>query len=150
MQIHRPHTLKEALEMMAAGNGSTPTPIAGGTDLLVSWPIREKDGMNFLDLSPLRHELHHMRLDKTHLDLGALTTYWDVISVAALAAEFPLLAEAGKQVGAIQIQTRGTWAGNIGNGSPAADGVPAMMAYDAEVVLASTAGTRTVALCDYW
>ncbi|MCA9253997.1 MAG: FAD binding domain-containing protein, partial [Phycisphaerales bacterium] len=69
---------------------------------------------------------------------------------AEAARAFPLLVEAGRQVGAIQIQTRGTWAGNIGNGSPAADGVPVLMAYDARVVLASATGRREVALDAYF
>ncbi|MGH7565571.1 MAG: FAD binding domain-containing protein, partial [Gemmatimonadota bacterium] len=51
-----------------------------------------------------------------------------------------------RQVGAIQIQSRGTWAGNVANGSPAADGVPVLMAYDAVVVLASRVARREVAL----
>ena len=58
--------------------------------------------------------------------------------------------DAARQVGAIQIQSRGTWAGNIANASPAADGVPVLMAYDATVVLASTAGTRDVPLADFY
>src|SRR5712692_10825157 len=53
---------------------------------------------------------------------------------------------APRQVWAIQIQARGTWAGNIVNGSPAADGVPVLMAYDAVVVLESVAGREEVPL----
>jgi CO/xanthine dehydrogenase FAD-binding subunit len=64
-----------------------------------------------------------------------------VIRDRRAAAEFPLLVAAAREVGAVQIQARGTWAGNIVNASPAADGVPALMAYDAVVVLESRAGT---------
>ncbi len=74
--------------------------------------------------------------------LGALTTYWDVIRDQRVGEEFPLLGEAARQVGAIQIQTRGTWAGNIVNASPAADGVPVLMAYDAIVVLQGRDGRK--------
>ncbi len=55
---------------------------------------------------------------------------------------FPLLVAAARQVGAVQIQARGTWGGNIANASPAADGVPVLMAYDAVVVLESATGGR--------
>src|SRR5213076_926249 len=75
-----------------------------------------------------------------------LTTYWDVIRDARAAQEFPLLGNAARQVGAIQIQARGTWAGNIVNASPAADGVPVLMAYDAVVVLESRRGREQVPL----
>lgn len=125
-------------------------PIAGGTDVCVSWHAREKDDWRLLDMSRLATVLRYIRMDDDWLELGALTTYWDVIRHEAAAKAFPLLVEAGRQVGAIQIQTRGTWAGNIGNGSPAADGVPVLMAYDAQVVLASQAGRREVALDSYY
>ena len=51
-----------------------------------------------------------------------------------------MLALAAREVGALAIQSRGTWAGNIANASPAADGVPALMAYDAELELRSRSG----------
>src|SRR5437879_5978257 len=121
------------------------TPIAGGTDLLVSWHHRAKDDLALLDLSRLR-DLADFRLHETELVLGALTTYWQVMTARDVCAAFPLLREAASQVGAIQIQTRGTWAGNIANASPAADGVPVMMAYDATVVLRSRDGTREIPL----
>src|SRR5213079_3442717 len=80
------------------------------------------------------------------LVLGGLTTYWDVIRDERTREEFPLLVDAARQVGAIQIQARGTWAGNIVNASPAADGVPVLMAYDAVVVLESWRGREEVPL----
>ncbi len=148
MQVHRPYTLHDALALMAAT--PTPTPIAGGTDLLVSWHHKPKEKLALLDLSQLGGELAAMRLTADTLELGALTTYWDVIASPEVSRAFPLLAEAARQVGAMQIQTRGTWAGNIGNGSPAADGVPVLMAYDATVVLQSTRGRREVQLDGYY
>jgi CO/xanthine dehydrogenase FAD-binding subunit len=59
---------------------------------------------------------------------------------------FPMLAAAAREVGVLAIQSRGTWAGNIANASPAADGVPALMAHDAEIELTSRKGSRRVAL----
>jgi len=53
-------------------------------------------------------------------------------------------------VGALAVQSRGTWAGNIANASPAADGVPALMAYDAEVELSSRRGRRSVPLFKFY
>lgn len=148
MRVLTPHCLSEALDLLAGD--ATLKPVAGGTDLLVSWPHRPKDNLSLLDLSRLHAELAPMRMTDGHLELGALTTYWDVITYAPIAGEFPLLIDAARQVGAIQIQTRGTWAGNVANASPAADGVPVMIAYDAEVVLGSRRGRRTVPLCDYY
>ncbi len=148
MQVLRPATLDEALGLMQRPD-ARPQPIAGGTDLLVSWHHRVKEGLRLMDLSRIG-ALRAFRLTDDSLELGALTTYWDVITSEDVARAFPLLEQAARQVGAVQIQTRGTWAGNIGNGSPAADGVPVLMAYDATVTLASARGQREVALCDYW
>jgi CO/xanthine dehydrogenase FAD-binding subunit len=126
--------------------GGKVMPFAGGTDLMVDWHLRNKEDWSLLDLSGLRDELGRSSLTDESVELGALTTYWDVIQSPDITEAFPLLVAAARQVGAIQIQTRGTWAGNIANGSPAADGVPVLMAYDAVVELASTSGTREVAL----
>ena len=149
MQVRTPTTLDEALEMLADA-GEPLTPIAGATDLLVSWHDQLKDDLSLLDLTWLRDQLGVLRLTPDFLELGALTTYWDVIASPEVTAAFPLLAEAARLVGAIQIQARGTWAGNIGNGSPAADGVLVLMAYDARVILRSLAGQTGVPLDEYY
>ena len=145
MSVLLPGTRREALELLARSNGAA-LPMAGGTDLLVHWPQRQEEhDRTYVDLSGLAG-LRPLEWTPEALVLGGLTTYWDVIRDASAAREFPLLAEAGRQVGAIQIQARGTWAGNIVNASPAADGVPVLMAYDAVVVLESVAGTEEVPL----
>lgn len=121
-------------------------PVAGGTDVLVHWPERlELRDRTYIDLGRLR-ELRYARLEDGWLELGALATYWDLQQDARIAVEFPLLVDAARVVGAIQIQARGTWAGNVANASPAADGVPALMALGAIVVLASAEGRREVPL----
>ncbi|HYT82253.1 MAG TPA: FAD binding domain-containing protein, partial [Gemmatimonadales bacterium] len=138
-------TLRDALAQLADGSAA-PVPVAGGTDLLVHWPLRlaERE-RTYLDLSKLA-ELKPLRWTADALVLGGLTTYWDVLSDHRVWEEFPLLVAAARQVGAVQIQSRGTWAGNIVNASPAADGVPVLMAYDAVVVLESVRGLEEVPL----
>jgi CO/xanthine dehydrogenase FAD-binding subunit len=124
--------------------------MAGGTDLLVHWPDHpELHEHTYLDLSGL-DELRSHRWTDDELVLGGLTTYWDLIEDHRTRQDLPLLVDAARQVGAIQIQTRGTWAGNIVNGSPAADGVPVLMAYDAIVVLESGRGRVDVPLSEFY
>ena len=144
-----PTTLDEACAMMGEHAGDL-VPMAGATDLLVHWPMRlaERE-RTYLDLSRVR-ALRGIAWSDEALTLGAMTTYADVLGDARAGKEFGLLHEAARQVGAIQIQSRGTWAGNIANGSPAADGVPVLMAYDATVTLASRGGTRRVAMSEYY
>jgi len=139
-----PDTLPQALELLSQ-NGDA-VPMAGGTDLMVHWHVRpEAHQHTFVDLSRLE-ALKPLSWTADMLVLGGLTTYWDVIRDERTREEFPLLVDAARQVGAIQIQARGTWAGNIVNASPAADGVPVLMAYDAVVVLESRRGREQVPL----
>lgn len=148
MRLLVPDSRRRALALLA----ETPDaiPVAGGTDLLVFWPTRlAEHERTYLDLSPL-HDLEGVRWEEGELVLGGLTTYWDVIRDARVTRELPLLVEAARQVGAVQIQARGTWAGNIVNASPAADGVPVLMAYGAVVVLDSVRGRREIPLSDFY
>ncbi len=147
MQVHLAASFEEALRIKQAQPDVVP--IAGGTDLLVHWPAAHAlHERSWLDLSALE-ELRAIRFEGDTVELGALVTYWDVIQDERFTA-LPLLSRAALTVGAVQIQTRGTWAGNVANASPAADGVPVLMAYDAEVVLASASGRRTVLLADFY
>jgi xanthine dehydrogenase small subunit len=148
MKVYRPTSLDEALELLAAD--PAPTPIAGGTDLMVSWPSRPQSHHAMVDLSRLNGDMRQMHLEPERLTIGGGVTYWDVLRSTEIGQAFPLLHEAARQVGAVQIQTRGTWAGNIANGSPAADGVPVLMAYDAEVTLAGCDATITIPLDQYY
>lgn len=144
MTVLTPANTREALKQLSQEQAAIP--MNGGTDLLVHWPVRlEEHGRTYMDLSRLL-ELKPLRWSEDELVLGGLTTYWDVILDRRAWDEFPLLVAAARQVGAVQIQARGTWAGNIVNASPAADGVPVLMAYDARVVLESAAGREEVPL----
>ena len=145
MRIVTPETLDDALTMLA--DDPALTPIAGGTDLLVHWPGNlDAKARDYLDLSRLRESQSAIRWEDDRVMLGALTTYWDVVTDKRFREEFPILIEAARQVGAVQIQTRGTWAGNIVNASPVADGVPALMACGADVELRSASGPETIPL----
>jgi carbon-monoxide dehydrogenase small subunit/xanthine dehydrogenase small subunit len=128
----------------------TAIPLAGGTDIMVNWPQRlSAHQATYIDLSGVG-DLRSIRWTDDALVLGAMTTYWDVIEDAQIAGAFPMLLDAARQVGAVQIQSRGTWAGNIANASPAADGVPVLMAYDAIVVLESATGRDEVPLAEFY
>ena len=148
MRVLFPASLAEACTMLA--DEPDAVPLAGGTDLLVHWPARNAaHGTTYLDLCRVA-ELRTHRWTEDALIIGGTTTYWDLIRDPRTARELPLLVDAGRQVGAVQIQSRGTWAGNIVNASPAADGVPVLMACDATVALVSAAGRDDVPLDDFY
>jgi xanthine dehydrogenase small subunit len=148
LEVLRPRSLKEALVMLR--DEGPLTPLSGGTDLFVglnAGVVRER---RFLDLWRL-DELRGIHKDKKWLRLGALTTYSDCLRSKKVARALPILQDAAREVGGVQIQNRGTLAGNIGNGSPAGDSLPVLMAADAILLLRSKQdGEREVPLTDFY
>ena len=141
IELVRPASLTDALARLAAEPELRP--LAGGTDVMVLMAAGKLPWRRLLDLWPLG-ELRGIEVERNNVTLGALTTYSEVQEHALIRAELPLLVQAGSETGGPAIQNRGTIGGNIANASPAADTPPALMAYDAEVELASSAGRRWV------
>ncbi|MBM3485082.1 MAG: xanthine dehydrogenase family protein subunit M [Alphaproteobacteria bacterium] len=139
----RPTAVEEAVRAL----GERPLAIvAGGTDFYPARVGRVVDE-DVLDLSALA-ELRRIEDAGDHIRIGALVT-WSGLIAADLPAWFRTLKLAAREVGGIQVQNAGTIAGNICNASPAADGVPALIALDAAVELASARGTRRVPLTEF-
>lgn len=153
LEASRPTDLGAALALLGHDDGGPRwRPLAGGTDLLVELQHGRGDARRFLDLSGLRDELGGLRwLPDGGLEIGALCTYLELQRDARAQAELPALCAMARLVGAAQIQARGTLAGNVENGSPAADVAPVLLALDARVRLQSAArGVREVALDAYY
>jgi CO/xanthine dehydrogenase FAD-binding subunit len=142
-QYLQPSALDDALAALATRRW---TVLAGGTDFYaarVGRPVREA----ILDISRLV-PLRGIARDAGVWRIGALTTWTDVLR-QPLPALFGALQQAAREVGGVQTQNAGTVAGNLCNASPAADGVPALMALSAEVELASTRGLRRLPLTQF-
>jgi CO/xanthine dehydrogenase FAD-binding subunit len=95
-------------------------------------------------------ELRGIRVEGESLVLGALTTYTEVQRSELVREHLPVLAEVAATIGAAQIQNRGTLGGNIVNASPAGDTLPLLLATDAQIVLGSIRGRRSVAAMDFF
>jgi CO/xanthine dehydrogenase FAD-binding subunit len=139
----RPGTLDEALAALAETRA---TILSGGTDLFPALSFGPLRG-TVLDISALA-ELKGIRFADAFIDIGGRTTWSEIVS-AALPRGFDGLKAAAREIGGVQIQNQATVAGNICNASPAADGVAALMALDAEVTLASCSTARTLPLSDF-
>lgn len=144
-QFARPNNLDEALQLLTQPAGWRV--IAGGTDLLVQYEHRVKN-LSLLDISGLT-ELHEIQEDDEALHIGALVSYTDLIGSPAVQTWAPALVAAACEVGGPQIQNRGTLGGNLVNASPAADGVPPLYALEAQAVLRSLRGRRTLPVEDF-
>jgi CO/xanthine dehydrogenase FAD-binding subunit len=145
--IEVPHRLSDAYALLAPG---TTVPIAGGTDIMVRitgeiGPLPER----LLDLSRL-DALTGIALESGALVLGARTTYTEIRRSTLCREHVGALVEAAATVGAAQIQNRGTLGGNIANASPAGDTLPVLLAMDAEIVVGSHRGERTVPAAEFF
>lgn len=137
----RPATIDEASRFLAAGGMSV---LAGGTDL---YPVagRALTGA-VLDVTGLPGFSKIEMGDE--LRIGAAVS-WSSIAEAQLPPALRALQQAARQIGGRQVQNAGTIGGNLCNASPAADGVPPLLALDAEVELVSDAGPRRLPLHDF-
>jgi CO/xanthine dehydrogenase FAD-binding subunit len=146
LTLQRPASLEEALRLLRQ-DGSL-VPLAGGTDLYVQFNAGRTSATRFLDIWPL-DALRGIGVVGNVLRLGALNTYSEIIASPTARDWLPMLVDAARQVGSVQIHNRGTLGGNLGNASPAGDTLPVWAAADAVVVLRSLDGERRVPFLDF-
>jgi len=140
-------SLADALALLANEPGAW-TLIAGGTELMVAHAAGRLSAPRLMSLSTIR-ELSFIRVEPDWLSIGGGTTFGQIRRHATIASDSPLLAQAAAWIGSIANQNRATLAGNIVNGSPAADAPPALLVYDAEIELISQRGSRRVPYADF-
>lgn len=146
LDLRRARSLDEALQLM---RDDPRTPLAGATDLFVSLNFGTCRDRRFLDLWGVE-ELRGVEERGGRLSIGALTSFSALARSPLVARWLPMLVEAARLVGGVQIQNRGTLGGNIANGSPAGDSLPVLAAVDAELVLRSVESERRVPLTGFY
>jgi len=136
----RPRDLAEALAARAANPAWMV--LAGGTDLMVEAGHKpEPDGI--LDLWRLR-DLCGITVGSDAVTIGAGATWSEVERHPVIRERLAPLALAAREIGALQIQARGTLGGNVGTSSPVGDSLPTLLALDATLEVASARGRRRV------
>lgn len=144
----------ESLEMVCSvvaerhARGESTVLLAGGTDWVVEQEMRRPfdKGQTLplvVDISRL-DELRGISFTRGLLRVGAATTYLEMRRHPDILTRAPMLERMASELGAIQIQARGTLGGNLATASPAADGVAALAAYDATIVVRSVRGERKI------
>ncbi len=146
LDFRRAASLGEALGIM---RDDPRAPIAGATDLCVALHFGTTTARRFLDISKI-DALRAISVSGDTLVIGALASYSAIMRSPDVAARLPMLVTAAGQIGGVQIQNRGTLAGNVANASPAGDSLPVLAAADAVVVLASVDGVRRVPITAYY
>jgi|RhiMethySRZTD1v2_1073278.scaffolds.fasta_scaffold319030_2 carbon-monoxide dehydrogenase medium subunit len=148
IKLFRPHSLEEALSQRA-DYGRDALPIAGGQSLLVMLRNKLIDPKVLLDLEPLG-ELRDLQPRADGISIGAMTTFFDLISSADVQKASPILAQAAAKVGSTAIRNLGTIGGNLCHNEPGADLPPALLALNASVELRSRKDTRKVPLTEFF
>lgn len=124
--------------------------LAGGTDLIVNWKDMRQTPPQVADITAIP-QLNVLALDhQGNFHIGAAVPLADIIQHPYVVENLPVLSLAANTVGSNQIRQRATLAGNIANASPSADTVPALLALDAQIVLAAKQGTRTVQVAEFF
>jgi len=125
----RAGSVQEALALLNDPNHKN-RPLAGSTDLILL--LRRKPDIcdRVVDIS-LIPEMHHITRDGNDVIIGAACTFSEVISNPLIRETAPILAEACKTVGAVQIRNMGTIGGNVANAAACADSLPALVCLDA-------------------
>ncbi|MDE0050020.1 MAG: FAD binding domain-containing protein [Rhodospirillales bacterium] len=143
-----PETLEEALALLAE-HGEAAKVIAGGQSLVPMLNLRALHPAVLIDINRLSG-LDHVSLEGGQLRVGALARHKAVLESAAVADASPLMALAYPYVSHGPIRNRGTLCGNLCHNDPASEMPAVAVASDAEMVLQSTGGTRTVGAEDFF
>ncbi len=144
----QPATLDETLSLLDRHTGKARI-VAGGTDLLVELSRGVRTTSTLIDITRVQ-ELKYVREEDGLIRIGALATHNDVIASPACRVRALPLAQACWEVGAPQLRTRGTVAGNLVTASPANDTITPLVALGSEVVLSSRSGERVVPLSGFY
>lgn len=141
----RPATLAEAVAARAAHPDWLV--LAGATDAMVNAPHRAAPA-GIVDLWGLG-ELIGVRAGAGEIAIAAATPWRVIQQDAAVVAAIPILAAAAREIGALQIQVRGTIGGNVATSSPVGDSLPVLLALDAVVDVVSVRGERAIPYRDF-
>jgi carbon-monoxide dehydrogenase medium subunit len=140
MNYQSPRSVKEAVDLLAAGSGAAHV-LAGGTDLLVKLRSGFVAPELVVDVKAIP-QLRGITADANGFRIGAATSCAEIGEHNALGAAWPGVVEALQLIGSTQIQGRATLGGNLCNASPAADSVPALIAASAVCEIAGPGGER--------
>lgn len=141
MRYHTPKSFAEAATLAQAAPGTTRF-LAGGTDVLVQLRAGMVEPDDLIDLKHIPGVKDIARTSAGGWRIGIAVSGIELGAHAGLRADWPGVVEGMRLVGSTQVQGRATLAGNLCNGSPAADSVPGLIAAGATVEVTGPNGTR--------
>ena len=147
-EYHAPETLEEALALLAEF-GDEAKVLAGGQSLVPVLALRLARFGHLLDLNRIP-ALRYVAVADGITRIGAMTTQATIGGSQDVLSGVPLLARATAHIGHFQIRNRGTIGGSLSHADPGAEYPAVAITLDAEIVLASSRGTRTVAATEFF
>ena len=145
LHFFRAKSLSEALDLLAQ-HGERASVLAGGTSLMLSLRTQVEDPEAVVYIGELQ-ELNFIRSEPDGLHIGPLTKQNDLIKSAVVRERAPILAQAASEIAGPAVRNQATIGGNLVRGY---DLAPPLLALDAQVVIASPEGQRTVPLKDFY
>lgn len=143
-----PTTVDQAVKLLAS-HGEKARTLCGGTDLIIQLRAGVRRPEFVVDLKKI-DDLCRISFSMQHgLKLGAAVPAIEVYEHADMRRYYPGLTEAAHLIGSLQIQSRASVGGNLCNGSPAADTIPALIAVGAKCRVAGPKGERVIAAEDF-
>jgi aerobic carbon-monoxide dehydrogenase medium subunit len=146
-EYESPRELGEVLSLLSSHEDAKL--LAGGHSLLPAMKLRLAAPAMLVDLSRVTG-LNYIRNTGDTVRIGAMTTHAEVAGSSLLQKKSPLLSQAAREIGDVQVRNRGTIGGSLAHADPAADYPAAVLALDAEMVAMSTRGERILAARDFF
>jgi len=143
-----PKTLDELLDLLESADEHTHI-IAGGTDIVLDIRSGRVKPTKVININKIK-ELKYVKEEEGYIKIGSMMTFTELERNQIINDNAKILAKACSEVGSTQIRNLGTVGGNIVNASAAADSVAALTGLDAQVVLTSKKGQRTMRLVDFY
>lgn len=141
-------SVDEAVSLLAA-RGEKAKVLAGGTDLIAQMRAGQREPSLVVDIKKIPELLDMRFTPDGGLELGAAVPCYRIYDSPEIVAAYPALVDSARIIGGWQIQGRASIGGNLCNGSPAADSIPSLMAYDVQCEVAGPSGRRLVPASEF-
>ena len=143
----RAGTLDEAISLLAKNEDAKI--LAGGHSLIPAMKLRLAAPPMLIDIGRIK-DLSYIREENGQIRIGAMTTHYEIESSDLLKKICPLLPDCASHIGDVQVRNKGTIGGSVAHSDPAGDWPAAVIALNAELVVASKHGERTIKADDFF
>ncbi|RLD20456.1 MAG: xanthine dehydrogenase family protein subunit M [Caldiserica bacterium] len=141
-EYFKPERIEDVIKLLSEYKGKARL-LAGGTDLVVRIKDELESPAAVIDIKGIE-ELKKLEFREGKLHIGALVTFTDLIDSDIVKKQFPLFWESSKTIASPGIRNRATLAGNICSGVPSLDSGPALLVYEADIIVRGAEGERVI------